>query len=63
MASGGNYMNKSKFMTYFMSLAAAILLLFSLYHLGDIKDAFLGASAALGGHCLCLSACTRRFVL
>ena len=47
MASGGNYMNKSKFMTYFMSLAAAILLLFSLYHLGDIKDAFMAFFSAL----------------
>jgi Predicted permease len=31
-------MNKSKFMTNFLSLAAAILLLFALFHIGDIKD-------------------------
>ncbi len=31
-------MNKSKFMTNFLSLAAAILLLFALFHIGDIKN-------------------------
>lgn len=31
-------MNKSKFMTDFLSLAAAILLLFALFHIGDIKN-------------------------
>ena len=31
-------MNKSRFMTNFSTLAAAILLLFALFHLGDIKN-------------------------
>ena len=40
-------MNKSKFMTYFLSLAAAILLLFALFHIGDIKNAFMSFFSAL----------------
>lgn len=40
-------MNKSKFMTSFFSLAAAILLLFALMHLGDIKDGFMAFFSAL----------------
>lgn len=40
-------MNKSKFMTYFLSLAAAILLLFALFHIGDIKNAFMAFFSAL----------------
>ena len=40
-------MNKSKFMTYFLSLAAAILLLFALLHIGDIKNGFMAFFAAL----------------
>ena len=40
-------MNKSKFMTSFFSLAAAILLLFALFHIGDIKNAFMAFFAAL----------------
>ena len=40
-------MNKSKFMTYFLNLAAAILLLFALLHIGDIKNGFMAFFAAL----------------
>ncbi len=40
-------MNKSKFMTNFLSLAAAILLLFALLHLGDIKDGVMMFFSAL----------------
>ena len=34
-------MNKSRFMTNFLSMAAAILLLFALFHIGDIKNAVM----------------------
>lgn len=40
-------MNKSKFMTNFLSLAAAILLLFALFHIGDIKDVVMMFIAGL----------------
>ena len=40
-------MNRPKFMTYFFSLAAAILLLFALLHLGDIKNGFMAFFSAL----------------
>jgi len=44
---GSVSMNKSKFMTYFLSLAAAILLLFALLHLGDIKNGVMALFSAL----------------
>lgn len=40
-------MNKSKFMTNFLSLAAAILLLFGLLHFGDIKNWVMDFFSAL----------------
>lgn len=40
-------MNRSKFMTNFLSLAAAIGVLFVLLHLGDIKNVIMGFVSAL----------------
>ena len=40
-------MNRSKFMTNFLSIAAAIVLLFALYHIGDIKNGVMAFLSAL----------------
>ena len=40
-------MNRSKFMTNFLTLAAAIALLFALFHIGDIKNGVMALFSAL----------------